>query len=149
MRSPAHHPDGLASVGRIRPQICATFHPSDLEKPAGSHLRQVFEGGFRPQPAWAVSPPLAPAFRRRPSLALPLRPRNPRATSLYPLLETHFETLKRLWEERFERRYGFWQAYWAYPEPKMGRAHLPGLMERRAEEPEGELSGRGGRESVG
>jgi hypothetical protein len=34
------------------------------------------------------------------------RPRNPRASSLYPLLETHFETLKRLWEERFERRYG-------------------------------------------
>jgi Transposase zinc-binding domain/Putative transposase len=40
------------------------------------------------------------------------RPRNPRATSLYQLLETHFETLKRLWEERFERRYGFWKGYW-------------------------------------
>lgn len=36
------------------------------------------------------------------------RPRNPRATSLYQILDTHFETLKRLWEERFERRYGFW-----------------------------------------
>jgi hypothetical protein len=43
------------------------------------------------------------------------RPRNPRATSLYQLLETHFETLKRLWEaygRRFERRYGFWKTYW-------------------------------------
>ena len=40
------------------------------------------------------------------------RPRNPRQSSLYQLLETHFETLKRLWEERFERRYGFWKTYW-------------------------------------
>jgi hypothetical protein len=34
------------------------------------------------------------------------------ATSLYQLLDTHFDILKRLWEERFERRYGFWQAFW-------------------------------------
>jgi hypothetical protein len=49
-----------------------------------------------------------------PALACPAayRPRNPRATSLYQLLETHFETLKRLWEERFENRYGFWRALW-------------------------------------
>jgi hypothetical protein len=49
-----------------------------------------------------------------PALACPAayRPRNPRASSLYQLLETHFETLKRLWEERFERRYGFWRACW-------------------------------------
>jgi hypothetical protein len=40
------------------------------------------------------------------------RPRNPRATSLYQLLETHFETLKRQWEARFENRYGFWRAFW-------------------------------------
>jgi len=43
---------------------------------------------------------------------IPYRLRNPRATSLYPLLETHFETLKRIWEERFEPRYGFWRVYW-------------------------------------
>jgi hypothetical protein len=40
------------------------------------------------------------------------RPRNPRASSLYQLLDTHFETLKRLWEERFEQRYGFWRPFW-------------------------------------
>ena len=43
------------------------------------------------------------------------RPRNPRATSPYQLLVTHFETLKRMWEaygRRFERRYGFWKTYW-------------------------------------
>ncbi len=33
------------------------------------------------------------------------RPRNPRATSLYQLLDIYFESLKRQWEERFERRY--------------------------------------------
>jgi hypothetical protein len=39
-------------------------------------------------------------------------PRNPRANPLYQLLENHFETLKRLWEKRFEQRYGFWKTYW-------------------------------------
>jgi len=33
---------------------------------------------------------------------LPCRPRNPRATPLFQLLDTRFETLKRLWEERFD-----------------------------------------------
>ena len=37
------------------------------------------------------------------------RPRNPRATSLYQLLESHYETVKEPWEERFEQRYGFWR----------------------------------------
>jgi Putative transposase len=45
------------------------------------------------------SSPCPPAYRRR----------NPRATSLYQLLEVHYETVKGLWEERFERRYGFWR----------------------------------------
>jgi hypothetical protein len=40
------------------------------------------------------------------------RPRQPRATSLYQLLNKHYETVKGLWEERFERRYGFWRGYW-------------------------------------
>jgi hypothetical protein len=40
------------------------------------------------------------------------RPRNPRATSLYQLLEAHYDTVKGLWEERFERRYGFWRGFY-------------------------------------
>jgi len=40
------------------------------------------------------------------------RSRNPRATSLYQLLEAHYETVKGLWEERFERRYGFWRGFY-------------------------------------
>ncbi|MGH9460217.1 MAG: transposase zinc-binding domain-containing protein [Vicinamibacteria bacterium] len=48
-----------------------------------------------------------------PSAACPVyKSRNPRGTSLYPLLEAHFETLRGLWEERFERRYGFWRVLW-------------------------------------
>ena len=59
---------------------------------------------------------------RRPAAAgprLPGRlpaPQSPRQLPLSTqLLETHFETLKRLWEaygRRFERRYGLWQGYW-------------------------------------
>jgi hypothetical protein len=42
----------------------------------------------------------ARASPRPPALACPAayRPRNPRASFLYQLLETHFETLKHLWE---------------------------------------------------
>ena len=40
------------------------------------------------------------------------RPRNPRASPLFQLLETHYETVKSVWEVRFERQYGFWQGRW-------------------------------------
>jgi hypothetical protein len=59
--------------------------------------------------AMAAAPASFPQAEDCPPL---YRPRNPRAAPLYQLLETHFETLKRQWEERFERRYGFGQAFW-------------------------------------
>jgi hypothetical protein len=37
------------------------------------------------------------------------RPRDPRKTALWGLLDTHYERVKGVWEERFERRYGFWR----------------------------------------
>jgi lysine-ketoglutarate reductase/saccharopine dehydrogenase-like protein (TIGR00300 family) len=37
------------------------------------------------------------------------RPRNPRKTPLWGLLDTLYERVKGQWEERFERRYGFWR----------------------------------------
>ena len=37
------------------------------------------------------------------------RPRDPRKTPLYGLLESLYETVKGAWEERFERSYGFWR----------------------------------------
>jgi len=37
------------------------------------------------------------------------RPRNPSLSSLYQLFESHYERVKSVWEDRFERRYGFWR----------------------------------------
>jgi len=37
------------------------------------------------------------------------RPRNAQASPLYPLVENHFDELERVWEERYEREYGFWR----------------------------------------
>ncbi len=39
------------------------------------------------------------------------RARNPRQTPLYRLVEAHYEEVKGLWEERFERVYGFWRGF--------------------------------------
>ncbi len=39
------------------------------------------------------------------------RARNPRATPLYRLVEAHFDEVKGLWVERFERRCGFWRSF--------------------------------------
>jgi len=39
------------------------------------------------------------------------RARNPRATPLYRLFDTHPEEVKGQWEERFERRFGFWRGF--------------------------------------
>ena len=64
---------------------------------------------FRLPPLWArwrclPLSGLAATFAR-----LPTDRRHPRATSLYQLLDVHYETVKGVWEERFERRYGFWR----------------------------------------
>jgi hypothetical protein len=48
------------------------------------------------------SPPFAPALSRT---------RNPRATPLYQLLEAYYEEVKSVWEERFEKKYGFWRGF--------------------------------------
>ena len=37
------------------------------------------------------------------------RPRNPRATDLYALVEDNFDQLERVWDERYERQFGFWR----------------------------------------
>lgn len=38
-------------------------------------------------------------------------PRNVRATPLYQLLEMYYEDVKALWEERFEKKYGYWRGF--------------------------------------
>jgi hypothetical protein len=35
------------------------------------------------------------------------RPRNAHASALYRLDEDHFDTHERVWDERYERQYGF------------------------------------------
>lgn len=37
------------------------------------------------------------------------RPRDPRKTSLYGLLDSLYERVKGVWDERFEPSYGFWR----------------------------------------
>ena len=59
--------------------------------------------------AMAATPGVAPKQGGYPSA---YGPRNPRATSLYQLLDKHYETVKGVWDERFERRHGFWRGYW-------------------------------------
>lgn len=39
------------------------------------------------------------------------RPRNPRSTPLYRLVETHYDEVKGQWEERYEGRYGYWRGF--------------------------------------
>ncbi|TDI36472.1 MAG: hypothetical protein E2P02_25130 [Acidobacteria bacterium] len=39
------------------------------------------------------------------------RPRNARASPLYQLFESYYEQVKAVWEERFEKKYGFWRGF--------------------------------------
>jgi len=39
------------------------------------------------------------------------RPRNPRASDYFQCVEDHFETFEQVYEDRFERQYGFFRAY--------------------------------------
>src|SRR3972149_2826296 len=57
----------------------------------------------------AATPALVPTQGTYPPA---YRPRHPRATSLYQLFVNHYETVKAVWEERFERRYGFWRGFY-------------------------------------
>jgi len=54
------------------------------------------------------------------------RPRNPRATPLYRIFDSLFDEVRGQWEERFERRYGFW---WGF------------VADLRAKEPEHRIEG--------
>ena len=39
------------------------------------------------------------------------RPRSPQSSDYYRCVEDHLETFVQVYEERFERRYGFWRPY--------------------------------------
>ena len=98
----------------------ARSRPADLPRDRFRALRSAgsrsfFQGGF---PSWISSaravgtptaaPAITPSEGGYPSI---YRPRNPRASVLYQLMEAHFEDVKACWEERFEKRYGFWRGF--------------------------------------
>ncbi len=37
------------------------------------------------------------------------RPRQPKSTSLFRLLDSHYEEFRNVYDERFSKRYGFWR----------------------------------------
>ncbi len=39
------------------------------------------------------------------------KPRNPRASDYFRCTEAHYEELEMAWDDRYERRYGFWRPY--------------------------------------
>ncbi len=39
------------------------------------------------------------------------RPRNARASPLFQLFENYYEDVKAVWEERFEKKFGFWRGF--------------------------------------
>jgi hypothetical protein len=39
------------------------------------------------------------------------QPRNPKASAYYRCVEDHFEQLETVWDERYQRRFGFWRPY--------------------------------------
>jgi hypothetical protein len=39
------------------------------------------------------------------------RPRQPRTSPLFQLVERHYEEVKAVWEDRFEKTHGFWRGF--------------------------------------
>jgi len=58
--------------------------------------------------AAAATPVFVPTSQGYPPL---YRPRNPRATPLFRLVEAHYENVKALWEDRFEKTHRRWRGF--------------------------------------
>jgi len=41
----------------------------------------------------------------------PYTPRSPQKSQYYRCVESHFEELERVWEERYQHKYGYWRPY--------------------------------------
>ena len=64
-------------------------------------MRQIAEPGPETAPAGACRAAGPGLYRHR----------DPSATTLYRLFEKHYDSVKGLWEEVFERRYGYWRGF--------------------------------------
>ena len=63
------------------------------------------EGGY----AHAASPAFT-AWHRPSVEPRPLyRPRDPRASDLWQVMDRHFESFRQVYDERFQAKYGFWR----------------------------------------
>src|SRR3990172_3363044 len=58
--------------------------------------------------AMAPTHALVPTPDGYPSL---YRPRDAGASPLYQLLQAYYEDVKAVWEEHFEKKYGFWRGF--------------------------------------
>ena len=58
--------------------------------------------------AMAASPTPSPQADAYPRI---YRPRNPSATPLFQLAEAHYEDVKSVWEDRFEKTHGRWRGF--------------------------------------
>ena len=58
--------------------------------------------------AMAATPALFPQAHACPPL---YRPRNPRSTPLFQLVEQHYEDVTPLWEDRFETTHSRWRRF--------------------------------------
>ncbi len=38
-------------------------------------------------------------------------PRSPRKSQYYRCIESHFEKLEGIWDEKYQREYGYWRPY--------------------------------------
>ena len=45
------------------------------------------------------------------SMTEPYIPRNPRNSQYYRCIEANFEELERVWDERYQNKYGFWRPH--------------------------------------
>ncbi len=46
-----------------------------------------------------------------PSAVEPYNPRNPRKSQYYRCVEAKFEKLERVWDERYQHKYGYWRPH--------------------------------------
>ena len=49
---------------------------------------------------------MAPPCAKLPAL---YRPRDPRASDLWRLIDEHFDSFQQVYDERFQAKYGFWR----------------------------------------
>ena len=75
----------------------------------------------------------APALIPKAEACPPLyRPRNPRTTPLFQLVEQHYDDVKALWEDRLENAHGRWRGFTDTVVARLPRLRLASVWLRPA-----------------